>query len=342
MKRRTPLSSSPSSQPSPHTKDDSKCLPSSIIIDLIYGNDAETQVFAHAHDTNSSSSLTFRITQDAARPPQNFANRIVARFHDLSVSSSGETFPDRESMRKALGDAIRRAWSGCVYAAAIPYAVVDLYVGDVEEIELEEADVKWRMRHETVLYQQYLDALLPVDDFFPSKHDTSEQAIKHIDIEEAAIEFADLLHSQSEFIFNRDSFYNSVKVTSTMAPHPNIQPNPQMVLTSNTEVKSCSLYPFKAQGTLDTQVTAAQEQAKTYHMDIKPANFLIDDHGNAILIDWEQSGAPLYTLAPEANGEWDVAEVTDGDVQSERTFREVDQLGTSSQNGVGDGQKLAR
>ncbi|KAL6889449.1 hypothetical protein HDV57DRAFT_514328 [Trichoderma longibrachiatum] len=313
MKRRTPLSSSPSSQPSPHTKDDSKCLPSSIIIDLIYGNDAETQVFAHAHDTNSSSSLTFRITQDAARPPQNFANRIVARFHDLSVSSSGETFPDRESMRKALGDAIRRAWSGCVYAAAIPYAVVDLYVGDVEEIELEEADVKWRMRHETVLYQQYLDALLPVDDFFPSKHDTSEQAIKHIDIEEA-----------SEFIFNRDSFYNSVKVTSTMAPHPNIQPNPQMVLTSNTEVKSCSLYPFKAQGTLDTQVTAAQEQAKTYHMDIKPANFLIDDHGNAILIDWEQSGAPLYTLAPEANGEWDVAEVTDGD------------------NGVGDGQKLAR
>lgn len=125
-----------------------------------------------------------------------------------------------------------------------------------------------------------------------------------------------------------------------MAPHPNIQPNPQMVLTSNTEVEPCFLYPFMAQGTLDTQVTAAQEQgrrlrlqdkarwalqmsravlhthhvAKTYHMDIKPANFLIDDHGNAILIDWEQSGAPLYTLAPEANGEWDVAEVTDGDV----------------------------
>jgi serine/threonine protein kinase len=44
-------------------------------------------------------------------------------------------------------------------------------------------------------------------------------------------------------------------------------------------------------------------------MDIKLANFLVDDHGNTILIDWEQSGAPLYTLAPEADGEWDVDEV---------------------------------
>lgn len=46
--------------------------------------------------------------------------------------------------------------------------------------------------------------------------------------------------------------------------------------------------------------------ARTYHMDIKPANFLVDDEGDLILIDWEQSGAPLYTLAPEASGEYDV------------------------------------
>jgi serine/threonine protein kinase len=49
--------------------------------------------------------------------------------------------------------------------------------------------------------------------------------------------------------------------------------------------------------------------AHTYHMDIKPANFLVDNQGNTILIDWEQSGEPLYTLAPEANGEWNVDEV---------------------------------
>jgi serine/threonine protein kinase len=48
--------------------------------------------------------------------------------------------------------------------------------------------------------------------------------------------------------------------------------------------------------------------AHKFHMDIKPANFVLDSNQNLILIDWEQSGAPLYTLAPEANGSWDVKE----------------------------------
>lgn len=46
--------------------------------------------------------------------------------------------------------------------------------------------------------------------------------------------------------------------------------------------------------------------ANTYHMDIKLGNFLLDDNKDLILIDWEQSGAPSSTLAPEANGCWDV------------------------------------
>lgn len=33
-------------------------------------------------------------------------------------------------------------------------------------------------------------------------------------------------------------------------------------------------------------------------------------HGYAILIDWEQSGAPLCTLKPDANGDWDVEEIS--------------------------------
>ncbi|KAI9652829.1 MAG: hypothetical protein M1831_006354 [Alyxoria varia] len=47
--------------------------------------------------------------------------------------------------------------------------------------------------------------------------------------------------------------------------------------------------------------------ARTYHMDIKPANFLLEDTNNdLILIDWEQSGAAPCTLAPEADGSWDL------------------------------------
>ena len=40
-------------------------------------------------------------------------------------------------------------------------------------------------------------------------------------------------------------------------------------------------------------------------MDIKPANFLVNSNRDLILIDWEQSRAWKYSLAPEADGSWD-------------------------------------
>lgn len=51
-------------------------------------------------------------------------------------------------------------------------------------------------------------------------------------------------------------------------------------------------------------------------MDIKPGNFLIDDDDNLLLIDWEQSDAPATTLAPEADGTWDVQEISYADRSS--------------------------
>lgn len=51
--------------------------------------------------------------------------------------------------------------------------------------------------------------------------------------------------------------------------------------------------------------------AKTYHMDIDPGDFLIDKRQNLIMCDWEQTDAPSTTLAPEADGTWDVMEEED-------------------------------
>jgi len=45
--------------------------------------------------------------------------------------------------------------------------------------------------------------------------------------------------------------------------------------------------------------------AHSYPMDIKPANFLIGDDENLVLIDWEQSDTPATTLLP---GKWDFPE----------------------------------
>lgn len=46
----------------------------------------------------------------------------------------------------------------------------------------------------------------------------------------------------------------------------------------------------------------------TYHMDIKPSHFLLTDSDGLVLIDWEHYDAPAKTLAPEADGTWDVEE----------------------------------
>ena len=43
-------------------------------------------------------------------------------------------------------------------------------------------------------------------------------------------------------------------------------------------------------------------------MDIKPGNFLINDEDSLVLIDWEQSDGPATTVAPEADGQWEVYE----------------------------------
>jgi serine/threonine protein kinase len=49
--------------------------------------------------------------------------------------------------------------------------------------------------------------------------------------------------------------------------------------------------------------------AHTYHMDIKPGNFLLDADYSLVLIDWEQSDAPITTAAPEIDSTWDVEEI---------------------------------
>jgi hypothetical protein len=81
-----------------------------------------------------------------------------------------------------------------------------------------------------------------------------------------------------------------------------------------------TLYPFMEEGTLDDQVEKSQTAgirlaladkaiwcfqmasaishthfiALTYHMDIKPANFLVNDNRDLILIDWEEWSTILY------------------------------------------------
>lgn len=157
------------------------------------------------------------------------------------------------------------------------------------------------------------------------------------------VNFGSFLESPADFIHQRDICYHEIRTTCSLPRHPNINPPPSMLVTARkiedkAQALVCgTLYPFMEGGTLDDQVEKSQDAGtrvalaekaiwcfqmasaishthfitQTYHMDIKPANFLVNDNKDLILIDWEQSGAPFYTLAPEAGGSWEVEELRD-------------------------------
>lgn len=117
-------------------------------------------------------------------------------------------------------------------------------------------------------------------------------------------------------------------VLCTMSPHPNIiQRQPILVSTPTSPERICGfLQPFRAKQTIDDQVRLANEKrlrvppltkakwclgisegilhthrvAKTFHMDMKPSNILVEDDDTVRIIDWQQNGMCRATHPPEA------------------------------------------
>lgn len=135
-------------------------------------------------------------------------------------------------------------------------------------------------------------------------------------------------------------FYRSTELVSNMPRHPNIMAPAQTLVTickpgDDRPVLCGSLYPFLSNGSLASYIEKsnisgeriplsrkaqwcyqmiaaiahAHLVAHTYHMDVKPGNFLIDADFDLVLIDWEQNDAPITTAAPEIDGTWDVEEI---------------------------------
>ncbi|KAK3994515.1 nima-related kinase 5 [Cladorrhinum sp. PSN332] len=149
------------------------------------------------------------------------------------------------------------------------------------------------------------------------------------------------------------TMHRSNNLLQTMPPHRNIMPPPTIFVTlrfppdqddkSAAAVLCGTLQPLYAGGDVGARIEKSNEKgqrlpldlkarwcadmaaavahthrvAKTYHMDIKPGNFIADADDNLVLGDWEQSGAPPTTLAPEADGTWDVTE-EDSDLKLSR------------------------
>lgn len=154
------------------------------------------------------------------------------------------------------------------------------------------------------------------------------------------VDFGTFLGSQIAFEHMKDTCYREIRTICSLSPHPHIIPPSSTFVTAKStdednRVLVCgALYPYMQHGTIDDQIEDANATgvrlplfqkadwcfqmasaiahthltAHTFHMDIKTANIVLDARKDLLLIDWEQGGANLYTLAPEADGSWDVQE----------------------------------
>lgn len=129
-------------------------------------------------------------------------------------------------------------------------------------------------------------------------------------------------------LYSEHSLNEELMVLCTMPPHPNIIPRPLILVTTPTSPERiCGfLQPFRTKQTISVQIGLANKKrlrippltkakwclgiaegllhthrvAKTFHMDMKPANVLIEDDDTVRMIDWQQQGMCRATHPPEA------------------------------------------
>ncbi len=120
-------------------------------VDLIRGDDSESEVFAQAQSKDLS--LIFRYFLNP-KLPQSLSSRVVNCYCNLSLKDASETFSERAAMPEAL------VWDQCAMHPSIsaPDVTIEIY----EDAERKD---QWRISHES-LYKQYVESLLPVSSLF--------------------------------------------------------------------------------------------------------------------------------------------------------------------------------
>lgn len=306
-------------------------------VDLIWGNDNESEVFAQAQRLEIC--VTFRYFLNS-RLPKSLPSRIVICYHDLQAKDACETFQDRASMRQAVYSSIQIVWGLCTEHPSVssPDVTVEIY-------EDAKQQTHWRISHES-LYNQYVGSLLPVSNPFQcgdvqlQVYDTIDFSclaqIRHLggrgrsvvvrrsscsktlDVFKG-VDFGTFLESPSDFQHQMEVCYHEIRTISSLPEHPYIMAPPKTFVTvtrlgNDHRAFVCgALYPFMEHGTLDDQIQQVEaaegrlplvEKAKwrfqmasaiahahftahTFHMDIKPANFLLNAHRDLLLIDRE-------------------------------------------------------
>ncbi|KAJ0288079.1 hypothetical protein COL940_002221 [Colletotrichum noveboracense] len=281
----------------------------------IWGDDAETTVFAQGYGNDRT--IIFSFSLDASKPPTSLANRICACMHGIEVDDASKSFKDSAAMREALWNAVRDVCylrdSEIGKTTLLPNDEQVEFASIVRYDQLGGRGCATRIRRMDKSSKDFM-VFKGIDfrTFLTYADDEGDKTIRH------------MIHG----------WHRSNNLLRNIPKHPNVLPAPSKLVTYGSQggVVCGTLQPFYVGGDLGSRiensnalrsriplatkvrwctdmaaaVAHTHRQAKTYHMDIKPGNFLIDQDGNLVLGDWEQTDAPTTTIAPEADGTWDV------------------------------------
>ncbi|KAI0105310.1 kinase-like domain-containing protein [Nemania sp. FL0031] len=333
--------------------------PSDFTEEWIWGDDAETTVFAQGYGNDRTVIFSFRL--DSSQIPTSLPNRICNSFHALEVPEA-ESFPNPDEMRDSLWSAVRGVWPVCLQHESISRMDTIVDVGDEDRTTGRAAwkvySHPWFPRFLQILadtdlgrttmngspYNVPFECLVRYEQL--GGHGCATRVRLNSDAKDfyvfKGIDFRTFL-AQSDDEGNPAikhtvrGWHNSNMLLNIMPAHPNILPAPLFLVTvdQGAEKLVCgTIQPLYVGGDVRSSIEASNYKgqrlplelkahwcqnmaaallhthrvAKSYHMDIKPGNFLIDEHQNLVLCDWEQTDAPSTTLAPEADGTWDVME----------------------------------
>ncbi|CAI0652908.1 unnamed protein product [Colletotrichum noveboracense] len=302
----------------------------------IWGDDAETTVFAQGYGNDRT--IIFSFSLDASKPPTSLANRICACMHGIEVDDASKSFKDSAAMREALWNAVRDVWSACSTDKRVSQPDVVFAVDHHDDASSsigkttllpndEQVEFASIVRYDQLGGRGCATRIRRMDksskDFMVFKGIDFRTFLTYAD-DEGDKTIRHMIHG----------WHRSNNLLRNIPKHPNVLPAPSKLVTYGSQggVVCGTLQPFYVGGDLGSRiensnalrsriplatkvrwctdmaaaVAHTHRQAKTYHMDIKPGNFLIDQDGNLVLGDWEQTDAPTTTIAPEADGTWDV------------------------------------
>ncbi|CAG8961774.1 hypothetical protein HYFRA_00006317 [Hymenoscyphus fraxineus] len=307
----------------------------------IWGNDLEMIVYAQAYGQGQTLIFRFTINPEAK---SSLATRIVNCYHDRTVDNEFHTFPDRPSMRSPLWLAVATVWVECSECVDIADLDVIIDVYDFKPGELPK--VQWALFQDP-LFNDYVELLSSPGQLSFGKSVSTVDLKDLVRLQQLGgrgshiyvqIDFRTFLFDYESGHIKEDIqyYYKSLNLLANMPPHPNIMKPAQILVTvsrsgDDRPIVCGSLYPFLQNGTFASHIQMNKAQwcyemasaiahthlvAHTYHMDIKPGNFRLDDNNNLVLIDWEQNDALVTTAAPEVDGTWDVEQTGEGETST--------------------------